>query len=162
MVKSFMSELYGLIEYEESSWTGKKKVKVNGAELKPLDKTSFMLEHKSTMITVKVVGNFFKGAILQIGDEEYEISPKSLWYEYVLALLPFIFVMIWGNSAVLCSIIPVLGGAISGGISGALGIVSMSKMKTTTNPLVKVAYGLVFILITIVICAALGYAILGA
>ena len=39
------------------------------------------------------------------------------WYEYILALIIPIFVLTWGNSVYLCSIFPIVGGAIGGAIS---------------------------------------------
>ena len=33
-------------------------------------------------------------------------NPRPAWYDYVLAIIPFILVLVWGNSVYLCTIIP--------------------------------------------------------
>lgn len=162
MIKSFVSEKYGNIVYEESFWTGKKSVKIDGVLLKSVNKNLFQLIQSEEKIVVTLTGNFAKGATLNIGDEKYEISPKTLWYEYILFVLPFILIMVWGNSVVLCSIIPVVGGAIGGAISGGMGVVSLSLMKRQSNPLVKVLVGIGMLVAIFVICAVLGFAIMAS
>jgi hypothetical protein len=64
--------------------------------------------------------------------------------------------MIWGNSQALCSIIPMVGGAIGGGLSGLAGVlcVSMMREKTTGQ---KILISLLATVITFLICAALGF-----
>lgn len=162
MKKSFVSLIYGQIEYEESIWTGKKKITVNGVKLFAIGKNIYKLEHEGETLDVRLTGNFFKGANLVIEGEKYEISPKSLWYEYVLAIIPFAFIIVWGNSPQLCAILPVVGGAIGGAISGALGFFSMSTMKSTNNPLKKVLIGLGFFVASIAVCTLIGFSITGA
>ena len=46
------------------------------------------------------------------------MKKKNSVFEIVLSILIFAFVMVWGNSAKLCAIFPIVGGAIGGGISG--------------------------------------------
>ena len=75
-------------------------------------------------------------------------------------VLPFILIMVWGNSVALCSIIPVVGGAIGGAISGGMGVVSLSLMKRQSNLLVKVLVGIGMLIAIFVICAVLGFAIM--
>lgn len=159
MKKVFVSEKYGNITYEESVWSGKKKVYVNGVVATQINKLSFSFKHEEENIEVIVYGNIFKGCTLKVGEERYEIYAKSLWYEYVLAILPFVFIMIWGNIPPLCEIIPVIGGAIGGAISGVMGVVSISFMKNTKNVLFKLLIGIGFFLVTVLICAGLGLAL---
>lgn len=113
-------------------------------------------------VEATVAGNIYKGATLNVGNEKFEIYPKTIWYEYILAILPFIIILFWGNNVQLCSIIPVVGGAIGGGISGALGFLSLTVMKTQKKPLIKVLVGIIFFIITFATCAAIGTAIVSA
>lgn len=159
MIKNFISEKYGDISYEESFWTGKKIVKVNGVSLKKVNKTTFKSVSDEKTITVKIKGSFVQGATLQIEDEQFEIAPKTLWYEYILFILPFMLTIVWGNSPELCSIIPVVGGAIGGAVSASFSLSSLVLMKNQKNPLLKVAIGLGAFIITFAVCYAIAYAI---
>ena len=85
---------------------------------------------------------------------------KGKWYEYVLAVLPFLLVIIWGSSVQLCSIIPVLGGAIGGAISGGMGALSFNVMKKQNNPIMKIVIGVIFIAVAFGICTILGIALI--
>lgn len=159
MIKNFDSQKYGKIEYEESIWTGKKKLTVNGVSAKMINKTSFSFDFEEENVKAVVIGNIYKGSTLSVGSEKFRLYPKTLWYEYVLAFLPFILIMIWGNSVELCSIIPVVGGGIGGGISGALGVLSLSIMKTYDKAFLKIIMGIGFVIATFVLCAILGITI---
>ena len=56
-------------------------------------------------------GNFLTGATLTVGENQVRIVNPVKWYEIVMSVLPFILIMIWGNSTALCKIVPVIGGA---------------------------------------------------
>lgn len=110
----------GRIEFEESFWTGKRAITING---KPLTKKSnklFEYNDGEVVKTVKVKGNTFTGAEIEIDGVSIEVFRKIKWYEIVLASVLVVFVMFWGNSYELCSIVPAVGGGLGGGIS-ALG-----------------------------------------
>ena len=162
MVKEYKSLKYGSIEYVESIWTGKKSLTINGAKARPVSKTMFSVECDGELVNAVVTGNIYKGSALTIGDERFEIYPKTIWYEYVLAILPFILIMIWGNSIALCSIVPVIAGGLGGAISGGLGVLSLSIMKSYKNPVLKLAMGFAFLVATFLICAILGVALVSA
>ena len=162
MKKNYVSEKYGNIIYEESFWTGKKKVTINGTVLKAVSKTAFEYQRENENVRVYVEGNMFKGAQLHVGDEKFLICDKTMWYEYILALLPFILNIVWGNSVELCAIIPVVGGAIGGAISGCLAAVSLSAMKNTKNPLYKILIGLGVLAASFAVCALIGYYIVSS
>ena len=159
MNKQFNSPKFGEINYEENVWTGKKTVTINGVKLTNVKKTTFIYNYNDTSVEVKVSGNIYAGCFLTIQDESYEICAKTAWawYEYVLSILPFILILIWGNSVALCQIIPVIGGAIGGAISGVFSIVSLSVMKSIKQPLFKVLVGFIFLLATFIVCALAGY-----
>ena len=128
----------GDIMYQESFWTGKKTIVINGKAAIAMGKKKFLHEGK----TVLVKGNEFSGVSLVIDGTTVRITPSPKWYEIILALLPFLFIVTWGNSPALCSIFPVVGGAI-GGFIGGLGLVlSRMAMKSQRNPIGKILMGL--------------------
>ena len=110
---------YGEILYTEGLWTGKKTLSIQGNPLRPVGKKLFNFNGK----LISMEGSYIIGLKLCIDNETIEITPKPKWYEFALAMLPFIFLMIWGNNPSLCAIFPVVGGAI-GGALGGLGIVA--------------------------------------
>lgn len=149
---------YGEIVYTESFWTGKKSLTVNGVEAQPVSKKEFSIDSKKAFLK----GNYLSGVTLWIDVEEIELFPKAKWYEFVLALLPLIFLLTWGNSPTLCAIFPVVGGAIGGALGGLFAIVSISVMKKAQSPVYKVGIGLGICVATVLIAYLLALAILSA
>ena len=146
------NEKYGTIEYNESFWTGKKTIYVGGKLLTKKDKNKYAYSSEEGEVSVKVNGNSFTGLDLIIMDKRVEILPKTTVLEYILALIPFIVVLIWGNSVYLCSILPIVGGAIGGGISGAATVIGMMFMKRNKNFLIKILISMITLAITMLIC----------
>ena len=162
MKKNFNSEKYGNILYEESFWTGRKRITINGKVMKATSKTTFELQNEEEEIKALIIGNLLKGMTLKVDEEKFEVYAKSSWYEYVLAFMGVVLVIVWGNSVELCSIVPVIGGAIGGGISGLLAVLSLMTMKKVNNPLLKVLIGLGMFVGTFLICMLLGVALVSA
>jgi hypothetical protein len=146
------NEKYGTIEYNESFWTGKRTIYVGGKLLTKKAKNKYAYSSEEGEVSVKVNGNTFSGLELIIMGSRVEIIPKTSVLEYILAVIPFIVVLIWGNSVYLCSIFPVVGGAIGGAISGAASVIGMMFMKRNKNFLVKILISLVTLAITMLIC----------
>ena len=150
--------VHGKIIYCESPWTGKRSITVNGVAAVPLSKKVFMLGE--TRLTLS--GNSLTGLNLCIGMQIVELSPKPTWYEILLAVLPFIFLMVWGNSVALCEIFPVIAGGIGGSLAGALGVLSLSAMKSTKSVVAKLLVGMIMLAATIFISNAMAVALLSA
>ena len=149
---------YGEIVYEENAFTGKTKLTVNGVEAPQGKKRTFSLGEK--IVTVK--GNSMFGAKLIIDDEEIRVIPAPLWYEVILALLPILFLEIWGNVPSLCRIFPVVGGAVGGALGAFFGLGGLIFMKTTKSPLNKVLFGLGAFLLAIAAGYLVALALLAA
>ena len=151
MKNEIISEKYGVITYEESFWSGKKIITINGAALQKMSKNEYILEEEERRILVRVKGNYLSGAKLIIDDEEILVSPKILWYEWLLSVIPFVLVLTWGNSEKAVKIFPIIGGAIGGAIAGCFLAVSIVLMKMTKKPLFKVLIGLASCVVTILL-----------
>ena len=148
--------IYGEIVYNESFWTGKKALMINGVDAKPISKKEYMVNEKRAILK----GSFLTGSTLLIEGETIQLSPKAKWYEIILAIIPFLFLLTWGNSASLCSIFPVVGGAIGGALGGVGAVISLFLMKTQKNPIVKTVVGIIVAVATILIAFVLALAIL--
>lgn len=151
--------ILGDIVYDENIWTGKKVITVNGEQLAKIDKKTFRLPD-ARYVTVK--GNLFFDASLIVDGQKITIAPPMKWYEYILALIIPIFVLTWGNSVYLCSIFPIVGGAIGGAISALAMIFSAVVMRKVSKPIFKILIGLGFFVATLMVCNLLAIAILAA
>lgn len=152
-------ETYGEIVYEESVWTGKKSISIGGASLRKIDKKTFAM---TDGVGVTVIGNYLTGVKLRIGTTEIRVTPAVKWYEIVLSLLPIILIIVWGNVPSLCGIIPIVGGAIGGAISGVMCVVNLFAIKGLKKIWLKIIVSLAVLAATFGICALIALAILSA
>lgn len=159
MKKSVTHPIYGIITYEENIWSGKKTVSVNGNVLQKTGKNTFLFMNGETGVAVTLRGSVLTGVTLQIQNEQISVIAKPAWYEWILAVLPLALNLIWGNSVALCSIIPVVGGAVGGALGGAAMVICMGMMREKTVG-GKLLTALVTVLATFAAGAVLGYLIL--
>lgn len=155
---------FGMIDYTESFWTGKKKITINGVELVKADRTHYAFPDGKL---ISVTGNFLSGAAVEIDGERISLTEKIKWYEILLGCLPLILVLIWGNSPALVKVIPVVGGAIGGaidggiggGISGGLSALSIFFIKSVKPIGLKILIGIGMMAVAFGVGALLGIAI---
>lgn len=158
MKKTIMHPELGEIIYEESSWTGKKTICVGGVTLEKLKKDIYTWEHDGQNRQAILRGNMLTGATLKVDDEEIVLQEKPTALESVLSFLPFLLILTWGNNTYLCSIFPVVGGAIGGALGGLGLVITMQKIRGK-RPLMKVLIALLATLITFAVGAVLGFAL---
>ena len=154
--------LYGQIEYNENIWTGKRDISINGVKLIKDKKNTYIYDTGENKISVSVQGSIFAGIQLVVGKDIIEIEKKSAWYETACSIAIFVLVLIWGNNAYLCSIVPIIGGAVGGAISGGMAILNLRAMKSVKNVTVKLAVWLAMLIATLGICFVLGIVFLSA
>lgn len=159
MKETIQNETLGEILYEENFWTGKKSVAVNGVPLEKISKKEFRLQDGTT---VTVSGNFLMGACLNAGGETIRLTAKIKWYEIVLCVLPFVFIITWGNVPALCALVPVVGGAIGGAIAGLMSVVGLYFMRSVKQIWLKIVIALAVFAVTFGICCGIGYALVSA
>ncbi len=159
MKKTVMHPEYGKITYEESIWTGKKTLSVNGVVLPKDGKNSYLLAAGQDSTYVTLNGNAVTGASVVIRGQEIVIYPKPTVLDWILSCLPFVLILVWGNNPALCSIVPVAGGAIGGALGAAASIVAMLNMRQ--KPVgKKLLISLLALLATFGIGALVGYILL--
>ena len=158
MKKSMIHPVYREIVYEENIWTGKKSLTMGATALKKVGKNTFSMVRGGVETKVVVKGSVLSGVTLQIQREEIQIVPKATWYDWVLSVLPFVLIMIWGNNVQLCSILPVVGGAI-GGLIGGLGMIVCRMLSLEKSIAGKLATALLVTAGSFGVAAAVGYAI---
>lgn len=158
MKKSVVHPVYGEIVYEENVWSGKKNITINTTPLRQIKKNTYRLPWGATEVPVVVKGSFLTGVDLQVQQERITVIQKTTWYDWLLSMLPFALMIVWGNNVQLCSIIPVVGGAI-GGALGGLGIVITRLLSAEKTIFSKVLIALLVTVVTFLVGAGLGLVI---
>lgn len=147
---------YGQIEYNESFWTGKRSITIDGQALTKKTRNVFILESENGPLECKVKGSALFGCSLCIDNDVITVTEACRWYEAICSLLICIFVLVWGNVPALCEIFPIIGGAIGGAICGCTACANLFLMKQTKNVAVKLLIWLGIFALTIVACFILG------
>lgn len=154
--------VYGSITYEESFWIGKKQVSINGVLLQKRDKKSFIYNDGETTKTVVVMGGFVGGVKLSISGEVIPVVPAPKWYEILCSIVIVMLILVWGNSVVLCSILPIVGGALGGAVSGAMAVLNLVAMRSMKEWWQKLLLWVGMLFGTVLICYVLALVIIGA
>lgn len=162
MKRTVDQEQLGKVVYEESAWTGKKNITINGVSLVNVGKNAFTYATSDGNKNVNVKGSMLTGVTLDIDGKSYVIIEKTSALEWVIAFIPFFIILVWGNSAALCSIVPVVGGAVGGGISGGMSVLTLCQMKLKDKLSSKLIVSLLCGLLTFAICFVLAELILSA
>ena len=152
MQKSTVHEIYGEVCYYENIWTGKKKITINGVELAPKNKTTFLFNDGTGVKEAKISGSVFNGVKLNIDGNIIEMTPPTKWYEYITGISLVLFVIVWGNNPALVAILPIVGGGIGGAISGLLGYFTVLAVKSADKWYLKAAIWLGMFAANIVAC----------
>ncbi|MBE6666573.1 MAG: hypothetical protein E7603_10265 [Ruminococcaceae bacterium] len=155
MTVTVSHEVYGQIVYNENIWNGKIEITVNGTKLTKIKRTKFIYDNGETKIDVTVKGNALMGAKLIIGDETIPVGKAPAWYEIACSISIFVIVTAWGNNPILCSIFPIVGGGIGGGISGLMAVLNLHAMKSKKRIAVKLGIWLAMLIATFAILFAL-------
>lgn len=161
MKKTITHPTFGEITYEESLWTGKKTIAIGGTVLPKESKNRYLMGYGENAIPVAVQGSVLTGVSINIQGQWIEIFSKPAWYDWALSILPFVLILVWGNSVQLCSIIPVIGGAIGGALGGGAMVLTMLHIREKGMGR-KLLIALLTTLVTFVIGAVLGYVFLVA
>lgn len=152
--------VWGTVVYDEGFWSGKREIWINGYPLTKKDRKTFLFADGGAVKTVRVKGSYYTGLSLLLDGEELVMVEKPTWYEITASVLILVVNLIWGNSVTLCSIIPIVGGAIGGGISGVMGMLNLVAMRASKSPWVKLAIWAGMLFVTMFICFVIGLLIL--
>ena len=160
------NEKYGEFVYEESVWTGKKELFLNGEKLEKNSKNVFFMSNGDA---VYLRGNSLSGVHITINGETFILLVALKWYDILLSLLPFILVLIWGNSRYLVNIVPIIGGVIGGGLGGGIGglfsglgaAINVFLSRNIKNIWLKIALTILVTGLTFLICYLIALIIIG-
>lgn len=94
------------VMYEESFWTGRRKLYVNGKESVKLGKRKFRSEEGGVVTNYEVKGNFLAGVTLIVDGTEKIVLAKNAWYDWLMIFIPLVGFCV----GIFC-------GAIGGGLS---------------------------------------------
>ena len=159
MKQTVEHSVYGKIEFEESQISGKKTVSINGMPLRSVKKNEFILKTDEGDITCIISGYFLTGATINIKGDVIRLTQRLAWYEILLAVIIPIFIIIWGNSPALFTVVPVIRGAIGCLIGCAFGIFCLLFMKKQRGILAKLLVWIISLALAFGIGALLGFVI---
>ena len=148
----------GKIVYQESFWTGRRSILVNGTALTRHNNKQFGNDE----IKATVMGNLFSGIVINFSGTFVAMSQKTLPIEYILSFFPVLLIIIWANSPKLYSIIPIIGGAIGGGVSGGCGAVALIYMKLRKNIYGKILVAVISLVVAFILCNIIAVYIFGS
>ena len=145
-------ETLGEVEYIENAWTGKKEISINGNKLEKINRTTFKYVKDEKEVVAKIEGNYLGGSKLVVEDQTVQLTPKIKWYEAMLSIMIVLLICVWGNVVALCQIVPIIGGAVGGAISGLFAMLNIMVMKATSNIWLKLLIWLGFMVATFLTC----------
>ena len=143
---------YGQIEYDENFWTGKRELTFGGKKLPKKKKNVFTLNSENGYVDCRIKGSFLTGATLYIDQDVIQLTEPCKWYEVFCSALIFAFVLTWGNIPQLCMIIPIVGGAMGGAISGLGACINLFLMRQIKQAGLKLLVWLGIFFGTIMLC----------
>lgn len=125
----------GTILYEESVWTGKRKLFLNGKELTKVNKKTFVYEENGEKKEFIVEGNIFKGVGIFSSDlpEPVIISKPMGVLDYIFFILPLVPAVLFG--------------AVGGLVGGLTAAFSLSVVRETKPLWLKIVLGIEFAII---------------
>ena len=148
---------FGTIEYEESFFTGRPTLFQNGRALEKQEKRVYLLWDGERAQRCRLVGNSLWGARLVTEDgESITLTPAYRWYEITLAVLVLAIMVVWGNSRTLCSLVPVVGGAIGGCVTGVCIGLGLVFTKAVKRPWAKILVWLGTLCVAFLLCMLIG------
>ncbi|MBQ7227974.1 MAG: hypothetical protein IJX05_06210 [Clostridia bacterium] len=160
MTTNVNHEKYGEISCKQSFLTGQFSVSINGTPLAQTSKRSFSLESEEGTKTAIVTGNIVTGTKLSIDGDVITLAPSAQWYEITIAVIQFVFMLVWGAVPSLAAIVPIVGGAIGGGISGVFTILNFYVMRSIKQAWLKIIVGIAIFGLNFLVCFLIGLAML--
>jgi hypothetical protein len=106
--------------YEESFWTGKKRVIIDNVTLNKIGKKEYMLGDTRYILS----GNFLFGAKLESLEEEIVLVKKLNAIEWILVALPLFLVLI--------------GGALGGALGAVAACSNAAVVRSIKNVILKI------------------------
>ena len=157
-------DVYGEICLEESFWTSKKSVTINGVALKQIGKMrrgqctyEYETEEGKKQVTAK--GAFSSGIQLMIDGEMIQMDKGAAWYEIAACALMLIVMLVWSNVPYLYTIWPILGGGLGGALHAILAMTALLAMKSTKNIALKFVIWLAMFIGTMILSGILAFMI---
>lgn len=162
MKTKIMHDVYGEIVYDESFWSGKKRISVDGKTLTKSKRNIYVYQDPNTSLTVVLKGSVLFGLTMTINHgAEITIASPPKWYEIVIAVCILCIGIVLGNSP-FAAVFPLVGGALGGAISGVMAVLALMVVKPIPKVPVKLLVGIGLLALTFFICHIVGLLFLAA
>ncbi len=154
MISFTSHHTYGNITVEESFWTGKKTVIVNGQILNKAKRNTYLLPDGKE---IKIKGNVMLGVEAEIDGEKISIGKKATGFDIFLLMLPVLVNIILGNFLPFLLPIPIVSGALGGGISAGIACAFAPKIKDADSKGRGFLWSLAATGVSLAVCIVLGF-----
>ena len=111
-------------------------------------------------VVVTLKGSYMSGVTIDIAGEKIEIIEKPKWYVLTLIILFAIIPIVWSNVPSLCSIFPLVGGALGGVIMGVCAVASYMLTRVVQKPVYKILIIFAGFLLNVALCFGVGMIII--
>lgn len=140
-------KLLGEVIYDESIWTGRTEIYVDGTKLNKVKRNQYYYKGS----TIQIKGNTLRGVKLLYGREIITIMPSPKWYEYMLSFSIFIAYIVWSHTEALVEIFPTIGGMLGAALAAATTILCLNNVRKTDKVIYKILIWLAFFIGTFVV-----------
>ncbi len=161
----------GLLTYDESFFSGKKVISIEGKEARKISKTKYVItktiqnetgDYVDKEIEIYLSGSVMSGVKIYIDDDSYQVLPKPIWFEIVIPILFAVITIIWGNVSSLVKILPLVGGAVGGLVTGLVNVIGFSLSRLNDKKPLKLLYLIGFGILAFLACLLIGFIIVQA
>lgn len=164
MVKVFETN-YGTLKVDFNPYTENAIISINDISAVKISKKTFEIIdisfNEGQELTIKLIGNIFKGIIVDIEGETYRVTDAISWYEYIISIGLTALTIAWGNIVGLVKILPLVGGAIGGLTAGFGFVLGLALSRLTNNRLLRIFIIIGFCALAFLGCLLLGLTIVG-
>lgn len=150
----------GNIEFSYSALTERSKVIINGVQATRINKRTLKVDMPEETYEIHITGNVFSGIKFSCKEKVFVVTEKAPWYVYVLGIIPFVMTLVLGTIPTLPKAgFYYVGGAIGGGISGALSAIGIFLAAFSKKHIYRLLILFGIIVLTFLVCWGIGNAI---
>lgn len=161
MIKNITVKDVGNVEFRESFWSGKKRIFIDGREAVRRDRNLFLWEKDGVEHQIIITGTVFSGLCVVIDKLSYRLTEPLPWYSYVIVIGGALFCAIWMFTPALVELVPLVGGAIGGGIVGLFVAIQIYVARILQRWWTRVLVGLSLVAANYLSLMLIGFAFLG-
>lgn len=137
------------VEYYESFWTGRRKLSIEGKELKKTGKRVFCDDENGSIVEYTAKGSFLTGVTLITNNGKSLVLAKNKWYDWFMIFLPLVGMV---AGVAFC-------GALGGGLSAVFCLLAATINASISRSKLNAPVKLILQLVVAVVANAIWFVI---